>query len=417
MNSGDREIYDVVGVGFGPSGLALAIALAEHPAELSHLFLEQSAAPNWHRGMLLPGARMQVAFLKDLATFRNPASRFSFVSYLHQTGRLAQFVNNRDFFATRHDFHTYLEWAETGVAERVRRGTEVTGMRLDGDTVRVDVRGSRSVHARNVVISTGLVPRMPAGVDADQYVWHSSRFLDNFRALARPPRRVVVAGAGQSAAEIARFLYDELPDASIHVVLPSFGYSAADSTPFANRVFDPEAMGDYHSAPAAAKEMIWRYHKNTNYSVVDEGVLQGLHQRAYDDELSGRGRLKFLNMTRVLSAKLVGNDTRVTVHSALADRSSDLDVDLLVCATGYEPMDPAELLGEIDAHCLRDDRGRYVVGRDHRLVTSPEVRCGIFLQGGTEHTHGLSSSLLSNIAVRSGEITDSIAGRLPGGTA
>jgi L-ornithine N5-oxygenase len=40
---------------------------------------------------------------------------------------------------------------------------------------------------------------------------------------------------------------------------------------------------------------------------------------------------------------------------------------------------------------------------------SPEIRCGIYIQGGTEHTHGLSSSLLSNIAVRSGEIANSIA--------
>jgi L-ornithine N5-oxygenase len=405
-----------VGVGFGPSGLSLAVALAEHPAGLSHLFLERSAATNWHRGMLVPGAKMQVAFLKDLATFRNPTSRFSFVSYLHQTGRLAQFVNSRDFFATRQDFHAYLEWAETGVAGRVRRGAEVTGMQLDGDTVRVNVRGPHSVNARNVVISTGLVPRMPAGVDADQYIWHSSRFLDNFRAMAQPPRRVAVAGAGQSAAEIVRFIYDEVPDASISVVLPSFGYTAADSTPFANRVFDPKAMDDYYAASEAAKETIWQCHKNTNYSVVDEGVIQDLHQRAYDDELSGRCRLKFLNMTRVLSAKLVGNDTRVTVYSMLADRAHDLDVDVLICATGYEPMDPAELLGELDAYCVRDDKGRYRVGRDHRLVTSPEVPCGIYLQGGTEHTHGLSSSLLSNIAVRSGEIADSIAGHRQGGT-
>ncbi|MBJ7352623.1 MAG: L-lysine 6-monooxygenase, partial [Rhodococcus sp.] len=34
----------------------------------------------------------------------------------------------------------------------------------------------------------------------------------------------------------------------------------------------------------------------------------------------------------------------------------------------------------------------------------------IYLQGGTEHTHGLTSSLLSNIAVRSGEIVKSAVG-------
>jgi L-ornithine N5-monooxygenase len=49
--------------------------------------------------------------------------------------------------------------------------------------------------------------------------------------------------------------------------------------------------------------------------------------------------------------------------------------------------------------------------RDYRITTTPGLSCGIYLQGGTEHTHGLSSSLLSNIAVRSGEIVDSIVTR------
>jgi L-ornithine N5-oxygenase len=54
------------------------------------------------------------------------------------------------------------------------------------------------------------------------------------------------------------------------------------------------------------------------------------------------------------------------------------------------------------------------VERDYRLVTSPRLRCGIYLQGGAGHTHGLISSLLSNTAIRSGEIVDSIVRRRAG---
>jgi len=39
------------------------------------------------------------------------------------------------------------------------------------------------------------------------------------------------------------------------------------------------------------------------------------------------------------------------------------------------------------------------------------VRGGIYLQGGTEHSHGITSSLLSNTAVRVGEILASIVDR------
>ena len=49
------------------------------------------------------------------------------------------------------------------------------------------------------------------------------------------------------------------------------------------------------------------------------------------------------------------------------------------------------------------------LSRDYRLRTARDIPGAIYLQGGTEHTHGLSSSLLSNIAVRCGEIVESIA--------
>ncbi|MQA96383.1 MAG: L-lysine 6-monooxygenase, partial [Streptosporangiales bacterium] len=32
----------------------------------------------------------------------------------------------------------------------------------------------------------------------------------------------------------------------------------------------------------------------------------------------------------------------------------------------------------------------------------------IYLQGGTEHTHGITSSLLSNTAVRAGELASTL---------
>src|SRR3546814_2176057 len=59
----------------------------------------------WHPGMLLDGATMQIAFPKDLVTFRNPQSGYSFFSYLFEQGRLVDFVNHQTFFPTRHEFN------------------------------------------------------------------------------------------------------------------------------------------------------------------------------------------------------------------------------------------------------------------------------------------------------------------------
>ena len=51
--------YDVIGVGFGPSNLAMAVAVNEHNAQVprdaavtAH-FLERQPRFGWHRGMLL----------------------------------------------------------------------------------------------------------------------------------------------------------------------------------------------------------------------------------------------------------------------------------------------------------------------------------------------------------------------------
>ena len=102
---------DVVGIGFGPSNISLAIALAEHnrsvaaPQRLTYAFVERQPAFGWHRGMLIDGATMQVSFLKDLVTLRNPTSEFSFISYLHNRNRLVDFINHQCLFPSRLEFH------------------------------------------------------------------------------------------------------------------------------------------------------------------------------------------------------------------------------------------------------------------------------------------------------------------------
>jgi len=428
MQFNGLRTYDVVGVGFGPSNLALAIALDElphagSPDRMSAAFFERQPSLHWHSGMLLPGAKMQVSFLKDLVTFRNPVSQYSFVAYLHASGRLSGFVNNKDFFPTRMEFHRYLEWVAARVADRVTYSAEVAAIRpvrrADGtvDQVQVEVRrngegSSERIHARNIVVSTGLVPKVPAGVVRGPRIWHSSEFLARYRDW-EPGRlkRVAVVGAGQSGAEIVRFLYDTEPAAEIYAVVPSYGYSIADNTPFANQIFDAGAVDDFYNAPGPSKRIIWEHHKNTNYSVVDDEVIESLYQRHYQDMVEEKRRLHFVNVARLREVAEVGDTVQVDIESMLTGQLNRLDVDLLICSTGYEPMNPAAILGELDGYCVRDAENRYCVERDYRVMTSPELHCGIYLQGGTEHTHGLSSSLLSNIAVRSGEIVGSIVRR------
>ena len=166
-----NPVYDVIGVGFGPSNLALAIAMAESGDEVTGLFLERQPHFGWHRGMLIEDATMQVSFLKDLVTMRNPTSEFSFLSYLHSADRLADFINQKSLFPLRVEFHDYLEWAAGKLDHSVRYGHEVLAVEPvteDGVVTCFDVTArhgadTTTLRARNLVFGTGLEPHLPDG--------------------------------------------------------------------------------------------------------------------------------------------------------------------------------------------------------------------------------------------------------------
>ncbi|MEU0405241.1 lysine N(6)-hydroxylase/L-ornithine N(5)-oxygenase family protein [Streptomyces sp. NPDC006197] len=423
-------VYDVVGVGFGPANLALAIAIEEYNEQaapddrLTAVFLEKQPNFGWHRGMLIPDATMQVSFLKDLATMRNPRSRFGFVPYLHDRGRLVDFINHKVLFPTREEFHDYLQWAADGVDHMVRYGLEVTAIRpagtagtaeASGPVVEVDVAAfgeaeAATYRARNLVVGTGLVPRLPEGVESSERLWHSSEFLHRLAALPTDePRRFVVAGAGQSAAEIADHLHRTYEGAEVVAVHTRYGYSPADDSPYANRIFDPAAVDLYHGAEPSVRRTLMDYHRNTNYGVVDMDLIEELYRRSYQEKVRGEQRLRILGVTRLTEVEEGPDGVRVQVRNLATGETETMDADAVVYATGYSEPDPGRLLGELDAACARDEDGRLRVRRDYRVETAPEVEAGIYLMGGTEHSHGITANLLSMAAVRAGEICDSLA--------
>lgn len=430
----DPPAYDVVGVGFGPSNIALAIGLLErreHAATdrtataLTGLFLERQSDFGWHRGMLLADATMQVSFLKDLVTTRTPASDFSFLSYLHHVGRLHDFINHKTLFPLRREFHDYLAWCAGRLRDQVRYGHEVVAVEpvrdAGGRIAQLEVvtrgldGGTHHVRGRNLVHAPGLRPRLPDGILLSERVWHTEYLLHRLDTIAAapPPRRFVVVGAGQSAAEATDHLYQRFPGARVDAVFARLGYSPSDDSPFANRIFDPAAVDTFFTAPEEVKDDLLGYHRNTNYSVVDPDLIESLYRTVYRDRAAGEERLTLHGTSRVAEVREHPDRVTVTVEHLPTGKHTPIEADYLVYATGYRHPDPRDLLGELAGHVVTDVRGRCVVERDYRLATSDEVTCGVYLQGGTEHTHGISSSLLSNVAVRVGEILDAISARTP----
>jgi L-ornithine N5-oxygenase len=417
---------EVLGVGFGPSNLALAIALRESAQRTGVgadcAFVERQQRFGWHRGMLIEDATMQVSFIKDLVTMRDPTSRYSFVAYLHAHGRLPDFVNHKTLVPTRLEFHDYLEWAAREFEDVVAYGQEassvepvVEGGRVVALDVTLRAAGSAAPtvpavrRTRNLVIACGLRSRLPDGFETGEDVWHSAELMH--RTADLDPERAwifVVIGAGQSAAETVEYLHRRFRNAVVHSVFARHGYSPADDSPFVNGIFDPAAVDTFYNAPDRVRQMLLDYHGNTNYSAVDVDLVEELYRRVYAERVSGEHRLRIRNISRVAEIRRGPSGPRVAVEFLPSGELTEIAADQVVCATGYQPIEPEPLLGSFLEYCKRDDRGGVVVDRGHRVVTEGDVDCAVYVQGTTERTHGISSSLLSTTAIRAGEIADAV---------
>jgi L-ornithine N5-oxygenase len=403
----DREL---VGVGLGPANLGLAIALEEAGAGSDALFLDRRPGFDWHPDMLLSSSVMQISYLKDLATQRNPRSAYTFVNYLHERGRMNDFINKQTFFPSRLEFTDYLSWAVGRLQTPVTWGAEVTGVELDGDTggCVVSWRTGGRVHrttTRHVAVGVGSTPRMPAWSAGLPGVFHNTRLLGGLRTAGLTGRsRVAVVGQGQSAAEAVRHVLETYPGVSVDCYISSYGMTPADDSPFANRVFDPAAVDDFYFADAGVRDELLGRHRSTNYSSVDPDLLSWLYDFEYHEKITGEGRLRFQRATRVTGAAESGGRVTLGVLRRMTGTQIRESYDAVVCATGFTSPLPRHLLGASFGDC-----SDVWLGRDYRLHRADGSSLPVFVLGATESGHGLGSGLLSNIAVRGGEIAAQVA--------
>ena len=414
--------YDLLGVGFGPSNLALAIAISEIAPSTSRLFLERNPAFRWHPGMLLEGSRMQISYLKDLVTMRDPTSRFSFLNYLKGAGRLEEFLNLNELHPSRVEYSRYLGWAAEQCADRVRYGAGVEAVRpsADGSLFEVDTRAaqgeaSQTLYARNVVAAPGGVPRIPPGVDAVRAV-HSSDFLFKF-PQAVPDRaargRVAVVGDGQSAGEIVFHILSNYPGLEVHLLIPGYALRPTDNSPFVNEQFYSWRSKDLHSREPGRRAHELAELRNTNYGTVEEDLLDQIYRAAYRAELHGRPGLRVHPYARLVGGEPSGDGLLVTIEDRFDLTHESLECDALVLATGYERELDKQIFADILPYIDRAESGELPVTEDYRVQLAGGIGAGLYVQGLAEQSFGLGDTLLSLLPFRAADITRDIQRRSP----
>jgi L-ornithine N5-oxygenase len=428
MVSGE-EHCDLVCVGCGPANLALVAAIHEareaRPRPLDVTVLERKSAFSWHPDMQLPDADCQVSFLKDLATLRNPRSEFTFLNFLHETGRLIDFIDLNQSTVSRDDFAAYFAWVADRLGAFIRYGCRV--MRVEPIRGRRGVEGFRvlydngggaqSVIGRQVVVAIGGQPVVPiefAPALGDR-CFHSGQFLSSLKALSLGPQdgfAVAIVGTGQSAVDIATYLMTRYTKARVTVVARGYSFRTADDNPFLNKFFTSENAADIHALPTDRRAQLADDYYDTGIAVADMRLVRKLYEIVYREKSQGRNRFSIVNYREVRSAETNARSVQITTRHILNGAEERLTTDMVVLATGYSRSLREPFLRAVEELIYPDGSSHPSLDADYNLMALKGQPASMFLQGYAAYSHGVGDEALSIVATRAQVIQAAIDQRI-----
>lgn len=412
--SGTGRIYDFAGIGVGPFNLGLA-ALSEPVDGLDGVFLERRESFDWHPGMMLEPAHLQVPFLADLVTLADPASPYSFLNFLKQTGRLYRFYIRENFYPLRAEYNQYCQWV-AGQLGSVRFGTDVTEVTYDDGVYRIAVNGpdgQEVLRARRLVLGTGTSPYIPGACSgiaaAGGLVLHNADYLARKSELQQR-RSITIVGSGQSAAEI---YYELLQDIDVHGyqlnwVTRSGRFFPLEYTKLTLEMTSPDYVDYFHALPQEQRDGLVRSQKNL-YKGINSELIDAIYDLLYTKSLSGMVDTRLLTHSTLTGASWdASTDShRLELRHGEQGVPYGLDTEAVVLATGYAYREPA-FLARVQDRISRDSSGRFAVQRNYSTGVEPGE---IFVQNAELHTHGFATPDLGMAAYRNSCILREITGR------
>jgi len=421
------DCYDVLGIGFGPGNLSLAIAIEEGAPELSAHFLEAQQNLVWQGGMMLDGSNIQNHPCRDLVSLRNPRSRYSFLNYLFENDRLIEHLNLPMEFPLRKEYAQYIGWVTKHFAHQVDFGVRAAALAVvDRDGTRVfeatTVDGA-TYQGRTLVLAPGRTPYVPAQFDGvrSPRVVHLTGYLHQLRELDASPRNVAVIGGSQSAVELTLDLAKRFPKARVTNYVHSYSLRSKDNSPFSEEGYFPDFTEYYFKVDRRSKKALDAYMRPTNYSSADSDVLHELYIMVYEQRLDGAQRV-FVQGNSLVSAVTVNENTvRLEIDEVHTHQRTVDEVDLVVLATGFRDLGPSErqerfpaLLADVIDRFHFDEHGYLMINPDYSLEPVEDTTPAVFLNGLCESTHGIGDSgSFSLLSLRAAAVLDGLRKQVP----
>lgn len=423
MSAPGTHIHDLVGIGIGPFGLGLA-ALSEPLPDVDAVFLDQREGFRWHPGMMIEGSTVQVPFLADLVTMADPTSRFSFLQFLKDSGRLYPFYIRESFYPLRAEYDEYCRWVAAQL-ETLRWNRTVTSVTRENDiyTVTAEVAdgsgrslGTETYRARHLVLGVGTDPVLPEALqnlDSEKAgpVIHTSKYLDHREELLESGS-ITIVGSGQSAAEIYRDLIDEAEtrDVRLDWVTRSPRFFPMEYTKLTLEMTSPEYTDHFRALPDDLREQLGR-EQRTLYKGISADLVDDIHDTLYRLSRCGRKlHTRLLAESELIAADQDGDTGEYILHfrNTALDKGFARRSGSIVSATGYRSQVPG-FLAPLGDEVRLDLKGRLDVGRHYTVNEAGTIH----VLNGEEHTHGVTAPDLGFGPWRASVVLSHVTGREP----
>lgn len=420
-------MFELVGVGFGPANLSLAVNMHEN-AHHNMVFLDRKSEFSWHPNMLTEGAQMQVSFLKDLASIRNPRSEFTFLNYLKHNDRLEHFANLREFYPSRQEFGDYLSWVADRMKRYARYSQSIVAIKPKKDAVgnvahlaitsrNTQTGEEQEIAAKNLSIAIGGKVKMPNQIELDQlnYTFHSNEFIRSLQSNYPDKHKAykfVVVGSGQSATEIFCHIAQHYPNATVTQCIRGYAIKPADETEFVNEIFSSASAELLYNLDDDIREKVLNRHRDTNYSAVDPALIKHVYRMLYEQRVSGEQRLQISNFIQLEKVEESESGNVGIFSNTNNAGQTHIEFDGMFIATGYSYDSHLELLETLRPYIEFDSKGNVEVDPNYRAITKSNFAPNIYLQGPNEHKHGLSDTLLSMMSIRADKIVSDLTANL-----
>ncbi|MBC8756877.1 SidA/IucD/PvdA family monooxygenase [Kordia sp. YSTF-M3] len=435
MNNNNKDFhknnfYDTIGVGFGPSNIALAVAHQEMESERTIKFLDASTTPGWQLGVTIPGSDIQHNPLRDFATPRNPRSQFGYLSYLQDVGRLLDYLNLDAPYPPRSEYSKYVEWVAKRFDNLVSYDSKVKDISIvESDfeeNVFLEIKTSSETYkARSISFAPGRSHNIPKVFKSilSKKVAHFTKYnllLQQFSQTK--PKRIAIIGGSQSAVEIILDLHAKFPETEIICIHRKFSFVLKDTSPFTEDLLLPENIDYFYNSSKKSKNELSAQIIRSNYGSVDEDILKELYFTLYENRLHNNNTIQIYKNQEVIEAYELDNQVQLKIKDLHTGALQNQSVDAVILGTGFRNFGAREneelihpLLENIKKFYKREEDGTFSVTRDYQLipVDGKSNFPKIYLNGLCESTHGLADAgSFSHLSLRAALIEKSMVENL-----